>query len=337
MDDIKENIKNSILLDMVEYISKDARDRLERSITKALHGYDVAEGAQLPATTENTNEYIMRLFETTKGAKLAPKTLRQYKYTLTKFADTVHRPFTKVSTLDVEYFLTIIRKTNSATSCNNYLRNISAFYTWMRKSKLLIYNPCESVTMYKEVHKPIDHLTVEEIDRLKTGCRAPRDRALIEFMRCTALRCGDISRLRVCDIDYATGKIMVFMQKSNRYTTVMVDCIALKYIGLYLAQRGVQTDSTEPLFIGKRGDALGESGMNMALKRIARTANLKRNIYPHLMRKTTATQIVARGGSIEDAGIYLGHAQRSVTGRHYAYIDDNKTVQIFNRYIAAVG
>lgn len=35
--------------------------------------------------------------------------------------------------------------------------------------------------------------------------------------------------------------------------------------------------------------------------------NNHRRIYPHLFRKTTATNIIKRGGSAHDAGEYLGH------------------------------
>lgn len=46
---------------------------------------------------------------------------------------------------------------NSNTTVNNCRRFLSAFFTWMRRSKIVTENPCESVEKYKEISKPIEH------------------------------------------------------------------------------------------------------------------------------------------------------------------------------------
>ena len=55
-----------------------------------------------------------------------------------------------------------------------------------------------------------------------------------------------------------------------------------------------------------------------------------------LYRKTTATQIVRRGGSDEIAGEYLGHAPKNVTGKHYTFKGTEHVEQIFHNYVEAV-
>ena len=55
-----------------------------------------------------------------------------------------------------------------------------------------------------------------------------------------------------------------------------------------------------------------------------------------LFRKTTASNIVKRGGSIHDASEYLGHKDRSTTGRYYTYLSEDHTIEIFNKYVASV-
>ncbi len=77
-------------------------------------------------------------------------------------------------------------------------------------------------------------------------------------------------------------------------------------------------------------------GVYSSIKDIAARAGMDRRVYPHLFRKTTATNICRRGGSVDAAGEYLGHAPRKVTGRHYTYKGDKHVEQIFHNFVEAV-
>lgn len=65
-------------------------------------------------------------------------------------------------------------------------------------------------------------------------------------------------------------------------------------------------------------------------------SGITRRVYPHLFRKTTATNILKRGGTDSDAGEYLGHKPQGVTARHYAFRSEDHTVKIFESYVAAI-
>ena len=78
------------------------------------------------------------------------------------------------------------------------------------------------------------------------------------------------------------------------------------------------------------------AGIRSSIKTISNRSKVNRRVYPHLFRKTTASNIVKRGGSIHDAGEYLGHKDRSTAGQHYAYISEDHTVEIFNKFVATV-
>ena len=174
---------------------------------------------------------------------------------------------------------------------------------------------------------------------LKKGCWDARSRALMEFMRCTAMRRGEIPQVKISDIDFATGKIVVYGHKTNRYRTVFLDKVAIFYIRQYMSERNVTETSELPLFTHLKGDitrTLEDRGIYAVIKLIAQRAGIEKRIYPHLFRKTTATNIVKRGGSIDAAGEYLGHAPRNVTGKHYTYMSPQYTEKIFHEYVEAV-
>ena len=80
---------------------------------------------------------------------------------------------------------------------------------------------------------------------------------------------------------------------------------------------------------------INESGM-YALVFGSKMENMDRRVYPHLFRKTTATNTCKRGGSVDAAGEYLGHAPRNVTDRHYTYRGEKYVEQIFHNFVEAV-
>ena len=59
-------------------------------------------------------------------------------------------------------------------------------------------------------------------------------------------------------------------------------------------------------------------------------------MYPHLFRKTTATNITKRGGSVHDAGEYIGHKDNSTAARFYTFVGKDHTEEIFKKYVAIV-
>lgn len=335
----KERVRNDILVGMRMHLDACTMQILDAIIIKTMQNVEMTETTTLPATLDDTNQYIMQLFDTKKVPRLSPKTVKFYKSTINEFMTLVSKPLNKITESDVEYYLQTKRSGNTNASLNNLRRNLSAFFTWMRKEKIIGENPCDGIEPYTMVEKPIDHMEATDMEKLKKGCVYARDRALIEFMRSTAMRRGEVPLVKVCDIDFRNGKLVIFGEKTQKYRTVFLDNVAIHYIQEYLKGRGVSESSREPLFTHLRGDrtkVLDVDGVYSSIKDIARRAGMDRRVYPHLFRKTTATNICRRGGSEDAAGEYLGHAPRNVTGKHYTYKGDRYVEQIFHSYVEAV-
>ena len=336
----KEIFKNEIELKMKRHLNHDQMAILEDVLSEALYRVDVVDLETLPATIDMTNKYILNLYELKKGSRLSPETMRAYMITFREFLRYVDKKLTQVSQEDVEYYLRSKQKEgNSNTSLNNKRRKLNSFFEWMRKSGIIIYNPVENTEKFKEILMPIDHLEAQEFEQLKSGCKTKRDRALIEWLRCTATRKSEAARVSISDIDFQKGRVMVFGSKGHAYRFVFLDSIAMKYIKEYIEERGLGEDSTEPLFAHLKGDqsqGLTKAGIYSEIKKIAAASGLKRRVYPQLIRKTTATNIVKRGGSDSDAGDYIGHKPQNVTTKHYTYKSEDHTYRIFNSFVAAV-
>lgn len=243
MMDKKEELKNNIMLKMRYHLDSQELDLLGVVLTDELTKVEVDAPETELATVDNTNEYIMDLFMLKKAPKLSDKTVRQYTDAVRRLIDHCQKPLTRITSMDVEGWLNSIKSCNSNTSLNNQRRHLSAFFTWMRKSKIVTENPVESVEIYPEIQKPVDHMEAQEYEELKTGCIRKRDRAMMELLRSTAIRVGEAERLNVNDIDWRAGSVSVYGQKTRTYRTVYLDDIALKYLGEYIQERGCGINS----------------------------------------------------------------------------------------------
>lgn len=341
MMDKKEELKNNIMLKMRYHLDSQELDLLGVVLTDELTKVEVDTPETELATVDNTNEYIMDLFMLKKAPKLSDKTVRQYTDAVRRLTDYCHKPLTRITSMDVEGWLNSIKSCNSNTSLNNLRRHLSAFFTWMRKTKIISDNPVEAVEAYPEIQKPIDHLTAAEYEQLKTGCKDKRDRAMMEVLRCAAIRVGEAEQLNVCDVDWRSGAVIIYGEKTRAYRTAYLDDVALMYLGEYIQERGCGINSNDALFVGYkevngRHERLSRSGIRDAIKRIAKRSGLGRRVYPHLFRKTTATAIVTRGGTNEDAGNYIGHKDQTTAGKHYAASCEEHKREIFRKRVAMV-
>lgn len=240
-------------------------------------------------------------------------------------------------------------KGNKPTTCNNERKVISAFFTWMRRSHLVTENPAESIEKYAEIEKPIDHMEDWEMEALRDACKVKtankvteieeyreclRDRALIEFLRSTAVRIGECVSVNLQDINWADGSILVYGQKGRAYRTVYLDDSAKFHVSKYVESR---TDNNQALFVSLKGshERMQRCGLRAAIKRIAKRSILDRNVYPHLFRKTTATNMAKKGCAGELISMYLGHKNGNVTNKFYTYRSPQQVRNAFFQFGAA--
>lgn len=348
----KEELRDTILTGMQPFLNAPLMEILNQVVVQALFGLEVTESETLLATIDDTNQRIIAIYMTKKAPKLSPKTVEYYMLTIRNFIEFVQKSLLDVSDMDVEFYLqSYARKGNQASTINNERRNLSAFFTWMRKSHLRSDNPVDSVEPYREMDKPIDHLTDGELEALRDACKVKvrnkvtdldeykeslRDRALLEFLRSTAVRVSECVSVNVQDINWQSGELMVYGQKNRTWRTVCLDDTAKYHLKKYIDSRN---DKEPALFISSKSDhkRLAKPGIESAIGRIAERSGLKRRVYPHLFRKTTATNMVKRGCPRELVAFYLGHknGDARTLNKHYAATTPDQVLGAFRKYGAA--
>lgn len=351
----KEVFRNTILIKMNPLLDAMVMEVLNQTIIEALYNVDVVEMQTLPATREDTNEYIVELFKLRKAPKLSEKSVTFYLDTVRSFTDFINKSLIDVTDMDVEMYLRHYQrngnngKGNTPTTVNNALKVLRAFFIWMRKTNLITINPCESIESYKQIEKPVEYLEEWEFEALRDACKKNqmaagrngyreclRDRAMLEVLRSTAVRVGEFISIDRNNIDWGNGNVIVYGEKTRKYRTVCLDDTAKYYLKKYECSR---TDTNPALFVSIKApfERLHKSGVRVALKEIGKRADLERRIYPHLFRKTTATNMVRKGCPRDLVAFYLGHADGNTKtlNKHYAATDLAQITQAFWQYGAA--
>lgn len=326
---IKSRIMNNILVAMMEHMSTDALHILERVIVDELVQVNIEVINTLPVEAKDSvfqkNKYIIQLF-LIKKKNLKERTKHGYLKAVKRLLTAIDfKPLDKIDDNDIEWYLNLYErrnlsssgKLNSAQSVNNEMRFLSAFFTWMRRAKMISENPVEGVEPMRIIQKPIDYFTPEEMARLRDACSNTRDRAIFEVFRSTGARVGEIADIRQEQINMQNGDIQIISEKSNQYRTLFLDADALYYYKLYHESRD---DDSPYMFVSfcKPHGGMSTCAYRGVFKKLGVMAGIKTRVYPHKLRKTLGMMLINKGVSLSVVKEILGHSDTAVTSTYYA-------------------
>lgn len=146
-----------------------------------------------------------------------------------------------------------------------------------------------------------------------------RDYAILTTLARLGLRAGEVAKLRLDDIDWQAGEIVVY-GKGNRAERLPLPADVGEAIAAYL-RRGRPTNAEgRPVFVRHRAPlrALGTPGVTLVVAAAARCAGLGK-IHAHRLRHTAATQMLRAGASLTEIGQLLRH-RRALTTAIYAKV-----------------
>lgn len=157
-----------------------------------------------------------------------------------------------------------------------------------------------------------------------------RDIAIVETLRATGCRVGELVGLRLTDIDRG-GRGALVRGKGSKWRHVFWDESAWQALLSYLRARGVSEANHAPVFVshGNRthDQALTTRHVSRTIAELARRAGLKdAQVTPHYFRHVFATRALDRTGNLALVQDMLGHAS-PITTRTYARTDEEQRKQ----------
>ena len=291
---MKEQLINDVLLRMQEVINREQFRVLEQVLLAVMYSVDVVRMETALSTDLDDNQYMLDTIRLNMQKRdLSSKTIEQYMRAARMFLDVVHKNLRNVVPTDIEYYLNEFSrgklKSNSPQSVNNERQFLSSVFTWLRRCNFISQNPVENVAKKKVPRKPIDFLQGIEVEELRTACdqdtvKGKRERAVL----------GEVPDGKITDIDFVSGSLILYGHKDREYREVYLNDAARVHIKRYLDSR---QDDSPYLFVTLRKPAapIHESAYRDLLQDIRARAELRRRVYPHLMRKTMASSLRQHG------------------------------------------
>lgn len=172
----------------------------------------------------------------------------------------------------------------------------------------------------------IRFLTGDEGIRLVNSCPADL-RKLVRAALLTGARWGELTTLKVADVNLSTGHIYVAESKSDRSRHVPLNPEGIGHFRSLL----VGKVGSDFVLSRKDGKPWGHNHHVRALKAACIAAKVKPAVSFHELRHTYASHLAQVGVDLLTISKLLGHSDTRITSRHYAHLADKSLAAAVNR------
>ena len=147
-----------------------------------------------------------------------------------------------------------------------------------------------------------------------------RDLCMIALMLNTGLRASEVLHLRVRDIDWTSGQLMVREGKGKKDRTLWLNEVDLDLLRSWKVRRPA---ASEFLFTTLHGTLVKDRDLRAMVKRRAQKVGITKDVHPHMLRHTFATDLYRVTKDIRLVQKTLGHADLSTTMIYTHLVDDD--------------
>lgn len=276
-------------------------------------------------TAENYHLYLQRLIEFAGDIevhKVTSETVRKWRLWLNRYENDSGD---KLSPLTQSYHLIALR----------------SFLGYCSKRDIETLTP-EKVELPKTRRKQVSFLSQDETERIMEAVddQSPqdlRDKAILELLYSSGLRVSELCNLNRDHINLKRGEFMV-RGKGQKDRPVFISPEASECLAAYL---GTRHDSAKPLFIrysgAKEGDKDGESfrltprSVQRIVAHYAKLAGITKQVSPHTLRHSFATDLLMNGADIRSVQSMLGHSNIATT-QVYTHVTDLHLKKVHERF-----
>jgi integrase/recombinase XerD len=204
--------------------------------------------------------------------------------------------------------------------------SINLLFRCLYNEELILRNPVQDAELKaKGAEKRKEILTEEEMNLLLDGIDTAEplgllDRAMFELIYSSGLRAGEVARLDIGDIDFASRMILLRHSKWGKDRIVPCNETSMKFLREYLGGRETKN---EPVFLGIRG-RLSSGHINKRFKYLLAKFHMdKEGLSVHSIRHSTATHLLAHGADLRYVQELLGHESIETTAIYAHEVHEN--------------
>jgi len=231
--------------------------------------------------------------------------------------------FSEVNHQAIRLYLTeLFEKGLSRRSVSRKLSSMRAFFKFLEREHYIESNPFHQISLPKMQKTIPDFFYKEELEKLFEVEKldtplSVRNQAIIELFYATGIRVSELVQLKVSDIDFNVGTLLV-IGKGNKERYVPFGMYAEDALNNYLKHSRKELlmksdEQTDILFLNHLGKPLTTRGIRHILNEMIKKAALTSAIHPHKLRHTFATHLLNEGADMRSVQEMLGHENLSST------------------------
>jgi len=245
-------------------------------------------------------------------------TIRKYRVYLNRFAKEDGAPLKKITQ---DYHIIALR----------------GFLKFLGKHQINVPAP-DKIELGKTHRKEIEFLEKNEVERLLAAPKGNsleklRDKAILEILFSSGLRVSELTSLNRDNFSLQKNEFTV-EGKGDKRRIVFLSEAAQKALYMYLKKR---QDPDPALFIrhhrtkGQADLRLSVRTIQRIVKKYATRAGITKDIHPHTLRHSFATDLLQNGADIRSVQALLGHSSISTT-QVYTHITDKHLREIHQEF-----
>lgn len=275
---------------------------------------------------------------------LSEHTIRSYTKDIEAFLDSMdpEKHQSQIITADLQDYFTAINHLYSNNTLSRKIASLKTYFKYLYREHKILHNPSKSIKGKKKEKTIPVFLEINEIDQLfnMPDITMPiglRDRALLELMYATGMRVSEVCALNFINLNIEENEITVF-GKGSKERIVLLSHKAKRFLKKYfeIAYEQLSLDKSQiynndsPVFLNHRGFRLTTRSIERIIKEYAIKANLKKQVTPHTLRHSFATNLLNKGADLRVVQELLGHSSISNT-QIYTHVNTERLKEVYNR------
>lgn len=274
---------------------------------------------------------------------LAGNTITSYERDLKSYLQYINKveriPITAVTRVHIIHFLHLLKDQNkSAKTIARYIASIRSFHQFLLRERVAESDPSVHIETPKLERKLPNVLSIVEVEALlevkDRSAYGLRNKAMLELLYATGLRVSELINLNLPDVHLTMGFVRC-LGKGNKERIIPLGGIATEAIITYI-ERGrnelaSNKKSTDALFLNHHGERLSRQGCWKILKKLAKEANIQKDLTPHTLRHSFATHLLENGADLRAVQEMLGHADISTT-QIYTHVSKVRLKDVYKQF-----
>jgi site-specific recombinase XerD len=270
-------------------------------------------------TTTQSRELFLRALQ---GQNYSPKTLRAYGDDLHQFLEWVKKNRVdfdvpaRFSRGDIEGFMQYLaaQRMTGVTRVRK-LAAIRKFFAFLEENGILAANPAHTVKSARREEKEPNILYKEQYKALLYEASDNiRDYAIIQTFLQTGIRLGELTNLRVEDVDLEHRNLTVRQGKGKKDRQIPLVDDVVKALRNYLRYRNTELIlDDEILFLAKNGTSLNVSTVKYTVAKYVKKAGIRKKVSVHTLRHTFGAHKADKHMSLATLQELMGHKKKETT------------------------